>query len=145
RRNILLLRIIAMPRRLKTRRSNSKLVIQVAATPRINYRKLLLLSVSAMALALSGHDVKAASLYARSTPVSPTTTAINTAQQGAQQAADALQRARDSMSRTAQALQPWPAAQAAAHALARGSASNVPNGLVTGGLDPAVPKPPANA
>jgi filamentous hemagglutinin family protein len=125
-------------------RDTGRPAIQLAAT-RKSSQALLLVGVSAIALLLGGHGAHAGgkSLQA-SVGTSPTTTAVNVAQQGLQQAADAAQRAKDSLARSVQALQSMQAVQAAAHSLALSAPSMVPNGLGAGGLDPAVPPPPKN-
>jgi filamentous hemagglutinin family protein len=111
-------------------------------TARKSSHALLLVGVSAIALLIgAGSALAGGKSLQGSIAASPTTTAVNTAQQGLQQGADAAQRAKDALARSTQALQAMQAVQAAAHNLALTTPSNLPNGLLTGGLDPAIPKP----
>src|SRR5262245_34929946 len=96
----------------------------------------LLGTVSALAIMAAGSPVQARN---NQTPGAPTpTAAVMAAQQAAAaQAAAAAQQAQVSLARAAAALRAVQEAQQAARAAAQQAQSNIPNGLVTGGLMPA--------
>jgi filamentous hemagglutinin family protein len=104
-------------------------------------RGFLLVGVSAAALLVGGHGAYAGKPLAASLGTAPPNAAINAAQQGAQQSADAALRAKDALARSTRAIQSLQAVQAAARAAAMAASANIPNGLTSGGLVTAVTQP----
>jgi filamentous hemagglutinin family protein len=104
--------------------------------PRRAYIAALLGTVSALAIMAVGHPVQARSVRTPGTS-SPTAAAVAAQQAASAQAAAAAKQAQISLERAAAALRAMQQAQQAARAAAQQAASNVPNGLVTGGLMPA--------
>jgi filamentous hemagglutinin len=108
-------------------------VFHSSSPRRYGHHSLLLAGTSALALMLAmpvAHARSPGSYGAFSAP----NIAGDAAIASAQQAAAATVQARNSLGRATQAIQAMQAVQAAARTAAQGTASNVPNGLVTGGL-----------
>jgi hypothetical protein len=108
-------------------------VFHSSSPRRYGHHSLLLAGTSALALMLAmpvAHARSPGSYGAFSAP----NIAGDAAIASAQQAAAATVQARNSLARATQAIQAMQAVQAAARTAAQGTASNVPNGLVTGGL-----------
>ncbi len=104
------------------------------------YRASLLAGVSALALLVRAAPVEARCIGPCGAGPAATATAVSAAINSAQQAAQAAQQSLNSLTRATLAVQAVQAAQTAAHNLALGASSSVPNGLAAGGLvvDPRV-------
>lgn len=99
-------------------------------------RALFLAGVSMVAMAASsGASARPFGLTGGGAPPAPTV-ASGAAQDAAQQALLAARNSQQSLERATKAIQALQAAQSAARALAMNAPSNIPNGLVTGGLVP---------
>jgi len=112
--------------------------VRPISSRRTAYSATLLAGVSALALVAASGPADAVCLgrCGGGGVTSATTAAATAAIMSAQQAAAATQQSMNSLSRATQAVQAMQAAQTAAHNLALGAPSSVPNGLVNGGLVP---------
>ncbi len=102
-----------------------------------------LVGASVMAMVFGSSSALAKPLVGPGSGTSAVTAAINAANQGQQQAQQIAQQSQNALSRTVQALQAMRAAQAAAHSVALGTQSTVPNGIASGGLMPVANPLPA--
>ena len=118
--------------------------IRLTAPRKSASRSMLLVGVSALALLLASQNAMAASktLQALSTFGAGNGDQLGPAGLAASGGRVATARATGfCFARAAKALQSVLAVQATAHSAAVATSNAVPNGLLTGGLDPAVPKP----
>lgn len=102
-----------------------------------SHQRLLLGSVSVLAIMASGVVAEARSLTTSSSALAPTTAVMAAQQAAAAQASAAALQAQASLAQAAAAMRAAQAAQAAAAAAAQNAASSIPNGLGVNGLNPA--------
>ena len=110
-----------------------------------SWRSVAMWGCAAALLIASGAARAGNILRASSAATAPGSAAAIAAAQAAQAAAAAGQDAQNSLQQALGAFRQWQAAQEVARAAGQGAASNVPNGLVPGGLEIAPGTPPSGA